>query len=97
MPHPLRSDVSGTIYHALNRGNARNDIFFKQADDEAFERVIADNSAIRGWYLIPVYCSCKMAMNEGISANSTVPLQSQSASPWKVPACKTAINGPISV
>ena len=41
MPRPLRSDVSGTIYHALNRGNARNDIFFKQADDKAFERVIA--------------------------------------------------------
>lgn len=43
MPRPLRSDVSGTIYHALNRGNARNDIFFKQRDDEAFERVIAES------------------------------------------------------
>ena len=42
MPRPLRSDVSGTIYHALNRGNARNDIFFKQGDYEAFERVIAE-------------------------------------------------------
>ena len=42
MPRPLRSDVSGTIYLALKRGNARNDIFFKQADDEAFERVIAE-------------------------------------------------------
>ena len=36
MPRPLRSDVSGIIYHALNRGNARNDIFFKQADDAPF-------------------------------------------------------------
>jgi putative transposase len=39
---PLRSDCAGEIYHALNRGNARNDIFFKQADFEAFERVISE-------------------------------------------------------
>ena len=41
MPRALRSDQAGVIYHALNRGNARNDIFFKNADYEAFERVIA--------------------------------------------------------
>jgi len=29
-------------YHALNRGNARHDIFFKDADFEAFERLIAE-------------------------------------------------------
>jgi hypothetical protein len=38
MPRALRSDYAGEIYHALNRGNARNDIFFKEADFEAFER-----------------------------------------------------------
>ena len=31
---------AGQIYHALNRGNARNKIFFKDADFEAFERVV---------------------------------------------------------
>ena len=41
MPRALRSDQAGVIYHALNRGNARNDIFFKDADYESFERVIA--------------------------------------------------------
>ena len=40
MPRPLRADYAGHIYHALNRGNARNDIFFKEADFEAFERVV---------------------------------------------------------
>ena len=42
MPRPLRSDTAGGIYHALNRGNARNDIFFKEQDYEAFERVIKE-------------------------------------------------------
>ena len=40
MPRPLRADYGGQIYHALNRGNARGDLFFKEGDFEAFERVI---------------------------------------------------------
>ena len=40
MPRPLRADFAGHIYDALNRGNARNKIFFKDGDFEAFERVI---------------------------------------------------------
>ena len=42
MPRALRSDFAGEIYHALNRGNARNKIFFKDGDFEAFERVIEE-------------------------------------------------------
>lgn len=42
MPRAPRSDYSGQIYHALNRGNARRKIFFKDSDFEAFERVIRD-------------------------------------------------------
>lgn len=42
MPHPPRADEAGTIYHALNRRNARHDIFFKDADYQAFERLIAE-------------------------------------------------------
>ncbi|MCP4477091.1 MAG: hypothetical protein GY818_03265 [Planctomycetaceae bacterium] len=37
-----RVDEAGGIYHALNRGNARHDIFFKDEDFEAFERIIAE-------------------------------------------------------
>ena len=37
-----RADEAGGIYHALNRGNAKHAIFFKDADYEAFERIIAE-------------------------------------------------------
>ena len=42
MPRALRSEFTGQIYHALNRGNTRSNIFFKDADFEAFERVIKE-------------------------------------------------------
>ena len=42
MPRPHRADIAGKIYHALNRGNARNPIFFKSGDYEAFERVVCE-------------------------------------------------------
>ena len=42
MGRPPRADEAGGIYHALNRGNARHDIFFKDADFEGFERLIAE-------------------------------------------------------
>jgi len=38
----LRSNFADQIFHALNRGNARNNIFFKDGDFEAFERVIKE-------------------------------------------------------
>ena len=37
-----RADEAGGIYHALNRDNAKNLIFFKDVDCEAFERIIAE-------------------------------------------------------
>ncbi len=40
MPRPLRADVAGEIYHALNHGNAQQSVFKKDADDESFERVL---------------------------------------------------------
>ena len=42
MPRSPRADVAGKIYHVLNRGNSRRELFFKEADYEAFEKVIAD-------------------------------------------------------
>ena len=41
MPRPPRADEAGAIYHALNRGNALQDIFHKDGDYEAWERVVA--------------------------------------------------------
>jgi REP-associated tyrosine transposase len=42
MGRPLRASVGGYIYHALNRGNGRGTIFHKQADYQAFERVLCE-------------------------------------------------------
>ena len=42
MGRPPRADEGGGIYHALNRGNSRQNIFFKDADFEAFERLVAE-------------------------------------------------------
>ncbi len=42
MPRAPRADEAGGLYHALNRGNARNEIFHKHEDYEAFERIVAE-------------------------------------------------------
>lgn len=42
MPRTKRADEAGAIYHALNRGNDRREIFRKPKDYEAFERILAD-------------------------------------------------------
>jgi putative transposase len=45
MPRPKRSDESGGIYHALNRGNGKSKIFRKDADYEAFEWILEEGLA----------------------------------------------------
>ena len=42
MPRPRRADEAGGLYHALNRGNGRLQIFWKDDDDAAFERILAE-------------------------------------------------------
>lgn len=42
MPRRLRIAPGGLIYHLLNRGNARDEIFHDSADYAAFERVVAE-------------------------------------------------------
>ena len=37
-----RADAAGAIYHMFNRGNRRATIFEKEADYEAFERILVD-------------------------------------------------------
>lgn len=41
MPRQKRVDEAGVCYHAINRGNARQEIFHKPEDYEAFIRVLA--------------------------------------------------------
>ncbi len=40
MPRPPRADKANGLYHALNRGNLRADIFKKEADFAAFEEIL---------------------------------------------------------
>ncbi len=50
MPPQKRLDVAAEIYHALNRGNAWQEILHKDEDDEAFERGLGEGfqrSAVR--------------------------------------------------
>ena len=42
MPRQKRADEAGSIYHPLNRGNARQSIFHRHEDYEAFLRVLRE-------------------------------------------------------
>ena len=42
IPRAPRADEAGGLYHALNRGNLRADIFRKEADYAAFERIMCE-------------------------------------------------------
>ncbi|MCK4340633.1 MAG: transposase [Phycisphaerae bacterium] len=42
MPRAPRADEGGLIYHVLNRGNARAEIFFDADDYELFEAILAE-------------------------------------------------------
>lgn len=57
MGRPKRADEAGCIYHMLNRANRRMEIFQKDADYEAFERVLTDAVAN---YQIELFSFCLM-------------------------------------
>src|ERR1700687_2120230 len=42
MPRTARADLGGIVYHALNRGNARRQIFFKDGDYQAFLKALGN-------------------------------------------------------
>ena len=52
MPRPPRADEVGGLYHVLNRGNLRADIFRKEADFAAFERILQEGLQL---YRIELY------------------------------------------
>jgi putative transposase len=53
MPRSPRADEAGGLYHALNRGNLRADIFKKEADYAAFEKILHEGLAI---HEVELYC-----------------------------------------
>jgi len=57
MGRPLRTAPGGLVYHALNRANARQPIFKKDEDYEAFERILAEAQEAVG---MPILAYCLM-------------------------------------
>ena len=55
MPRPLRPIADGLVYHVVNRGNNRQNVFRKQADFEAFLQALADLKARKPFKLYG-YC-----------------------------------------
>jgi len=46
MPHAPRADEADGVYHVLNRGNLRAEIFHKEEDYAAFERILGEDLGI---------------------------------------------------
>lgn len=55
MPRPLRPIDDGLIYHVINRGNNRQDVFRKEEDFQAFLRVLTELKARKPFELYG-YC-----------------------------------------
>ena len=82
MPCPPRANFAGGFNHALNRRNAKNDVFFKDADYEAFKRVIQEglekNSVgLLAYQWMKNYClvatSCDLCGSREIRENVSLP------------------------
>lgn len=52
MPRKPRIEYSGAVYHVLNRGNYRQEIFAVAGSAEAFERTLFDCCSRFGWQLL---------------------------------------------
>jgi putative transposase len=55
MPRSARASVGGICYHVLNRGNAKQDVFHKDADYAAFVKLLAESQEQRPMRLL-AYC-----------------------------------------
>jgi putative transposase len=42
MPRTARASAGGVVYHVINRGNARNEVFHKEEDYVAFQKLLRD-------------------------------------------------------
>ena len=55
MPRKLRLEYEGAIYHVMNRGDRREDIFLDQRDRECFVETLGEVCAKTGWQ-VHAYC-----------------------------------------
>jgi hypothetical protein len=78
MPRVARQAPGGYVYHVLNRGVGRMQLFSKPADYEAFERVLAETLAkiplaICGYCLMPQSLAFRGAAGSGGGTGSLFP------------------------
>jgi putative transposase len=55
MARPLRLQFTGAVYHVTSRGNARQKVFFNDADRELFLRTLSDVVSRYRW-ICHAYC-----------------------------------------
>jgi putative transposase len=55
MPRQLRVQYPATIYHVMNRGGRREDIFLNDVDRQDFLKTLAEASDKTGWQ-VPACC-----------------------------------------
>ena len=80
MPRPPRVDVANGLYHTLNRGNLRADIFKKPADFVAFEKILFE--ALER-FKVELYCYQLMSSRFVVTLNATLYVQAWSN--WRAP------------
>src|SRR5437870_10235455 len=55
MPRQLRVEYPGAIYHAMDRGDRREDIFLDDVDRQDFLKTLAEACQKTGWQ-VHAYC-----------------------------------------
>jgi len=55
MPRHLRIEYEGAIYHLMNRGDRREDIFYSDKDRELFLKTLGEACERTGWQ-VHAYC-----------------------------------------
>src|SRR4051812_4047016 len=58
MPRKLRLEYEGAVYHVMNRGDRREDIFLGRADRLLFLETLSESCLKTGWQ---VYAYCLMS------------------------------------
>ena len=59
MARPFRIQISGAVYHVMNRGTARQATFLQDQDYEAFLKALAEAHVLWG---LEVFAYCLMSI-----------------------------------
>ena len=59
MARKLRIQYPGVLYHVMNRGDRREDLFEDEQDRQRFLQTLAEASEKTGWQ-VQAYCLMKM-------------------------------------